>query len=155
MKVSTQRILRHQSQFSNHNRQLSQSSKSLQVTAASASSSKPSTKRSSRLAKRPGSDLVGQPDPISNLRPIKYGSAFESDPSSSSPNSNSSSTHPYSLAEFTSPSSSNGLGSSSKNSAPKPYSNYFLRLAGELEEAELIHRLRRSKADSFNQVSVL
>lgn len=116
--------------------------------------------RSTRLAKRAGSDSVGLPDPVSNLRPVTYGSAFESESdnlsSTSKPNTatNSSSTHPYSLSEFNSPTTTSKLSSSANFSrVPKPYSGYFLRLVEKLQEAELVHKLGRSRADSFNQVS--
>lgn len=99
--------------------------------------------------------MVGPPDPISNLRPIRYGSAFEevsSTPSSSSsPDSSAalSMSHPYSLHEFTSSGSSN-FGGFSRSHRKSP-SLYFESLLAKLEEAELAHKLRMARADSFNQ----
>ncbi|KAF6767522.1 hypothetical protein PSEUBRA_005435 [Kalmanozyma brasiliensis GHG001] len=111
---------------------------------SASSSSRP--RRSARFAARPGADMVGPPDPISNLRPIRYGSAFEevTSPSVSSPSATASLSHPYSLQEFTS--SSSTLPGTSR--AP---SLYFERLLAKLESAELAHKLRMARADSFNQ----
>lgn len=93
--------------------------------------------------------MVGPPDPVSNLRPIRYGSAFEevTSPSTSPPSAATSLSHPYSLQEFTS-SGSSFPGSSRAGSGP---SLYFERLLARLEEAELAHKLRMARADSFNQ----
>ncbi|GAC97448.1 hypothetical protein PHSY_005034 [Pseudozyma hubeiensis SY62] len=118
-------------------------------TSASSSSAARSPRRSARFASRPGADMVGPPDPISNLRPVRYGSAFEevSSSSSSSPSSQAlAMSHPYSLQEFT----TSGDSWSPSRNARTP-SLYFERLLSKLEEAELAHKLRMARADNFNQ----
>lgn len=105
--------------------------------------------------------MVGPPDPISNLRPVRYGSAFEEAASSSSTSSQTSSqqsaalsmSHPYSLHEFTTsgdPSFGGWPASTRRKRAASP-SLYFERLLAKLEEAELAHKLRMARADNFNQ----
>ncbi|PWY99496.1 hypothetical protein BCV70DRAFT_207086 [Testicularia cyperi] len=128
--------------------------------AQSAGSSRPS-RRSSRFASRPGADMVGPPDPLSNLRPVRYGSAFEESSSSSSAGPSSSSrstdaslsiTHPYSLNEFTSSSSgSSTLSWANAQGKGRGHSVYFEKLLEKLEAAELAHKLRLARADNFNQ----
>ncbi|SPO24398.1 uncharacterized protein UTRI_03666 [Ustilago trichophora] len=130
---------------------------------APASSSARPSRRSARYTARPGADMVGLPDPISNLRPIRYGSAFEEASSSSSSSSASTSphasssaaalsmSHPYSLHEFTT-SGESGFGwSGNARRGSKSPSLYFERLLSKLEEAELAHKLRMARADNFNQ----
>ncbi|TKY89269.1 hypothetical protein EX895_001800 [Sporisorium graminicola] len=136
-----------------------------------ASSSSRSARRSARFTARPGADMVGPPDPISNLRPIRYGSAFEEAASSCSPSSTSSQvsssahsqsaalsmSHPYSLHEFTTSGDSSFGGWSHnttharRNRGDSSPSLYFERLLAKLEEAELAHKLRMARADNFNQ----
>ena len=99
--------------------------------------------------------MVGPPDPISNLRPIRYGSAFEQASSSSASTSTSAGqtlaiSHPYSLQEFTTSGESSWSSARSARSARSP-SPYFERLLSKLEEAELAHKLRMARADNFNQ----
>lgn len=105
--------------------------------------------RTARLAPRPGSDMVGPPDPLSNLRPVRYGSAFEtgsastsSSPPGTEPNS---APHPYSLSEFRTNTRDGAKGTG------KGYSAYYRSLLDRLEAAELAHRLRRTRADAFNE----
>jgi len=111
--------------------------------------------------------MVGPPDPISNLRPIRYGSAFEEAASTSSAASDLASSHvhdtdsqvalsmshPYSLHEFTTSgdSSFGWSGSANTRRGAKSPSLYFERLLAKLEEAELAHKLRMARADNFNQ----
>ncbi len=118
--------------------------------------------------------MVGPPNPLSNLRPVKYGSAFEEEldgPSTSAPGSSKGaafqikrteglagagqSSHPYSLSEFSSLSGEGQrAGSSSRlgKAAPKkPHSAYFNRILERLEAAELEHRLRRVRSDAFHE----
>ncbi|KAN0064804.1 hypothetical protein ACQY0O_001861 [Thecaphora frezii] len=118
-------------------------------------------RRSSRFSARPGADLVGPPDALSNLRPIKYGSAFDEAPvtGGASGSVSISITHPYSLSEFNPASSSSSsmglwtsdLGSSRRGGKARGHSLYFERLLERLEEAELAHKLRMARADNFNQ----
>ena len=96
---------------------------------------------------------MGPPDPISNLRPVRYGSAFDSSSASTSPSSSSplqsatlSMSHPYSLHEFT----ASGGSPTTLRTRTAP-SLYFERLLAKLEEAELAHKLRMARADNFNQ----
>lgn len=95
---------------------------------------------------------MGPPDALSNLRPVVYGSAFETmrrgeEPSSAAGSRSSSSpAHPYSTSEFT---SSASLGPTF--SSGKPHSAYFVSLLQRLEVAELEHHLRRSRSDRFSQ----
>ncbi|SNX83822.1 uncharacterized protein MEPE_02530 [Melanopsichium pennsylvanicum] len=124
------------------------------------SSRSSSSRRSARFTARPGADMVGPPDPISNLRPVRYGSAFE-ESSSSSPSSAESSSaaalsmsHPYSLHEFTTSGDSTfggWSGSAHNRRSSESPSLYFERLLAKLEEAELAHKLRMARADNFNQ----
>lgn len=129
------------------------SSKSPVEAAAPAAAS--SRSRAKRLSAQPGANLVGPPDAISNLRPVVYGSAFEtigSGSSSSSPQASatspssapSASPHPYSTSEFTSPLAGPG-------EQNQPHSRYLRSLLARLEVAELEHLLRCSRADRFNQ----
>ncbi|CBQ73274.1 conserved hypothetical protein [Sporisorium reilianum SRZ2] len=138
------------------------SSRSPSSSAPSSSSSPRPSRRSARFTARPGADMVGPPDPISNLRPIRYGSAFEEAASSSSSSASSqpssatsqsaalSMSHPYSLHEFTTSGDSSYGGWSRSTHRNRP-SLYFERLLSKLEEAELAHKLRMARADSFNQ----
>ncbi|SPC66062.1 uncharacterized protein UHOD_04541 [Ustilago sp. UG-2017b] len=140
----------------------STSSPASSSTATSSSSSARLSRRSARFTARPGADMVGPPDPISNLRPIRYGSAFEeasSDTSSLAAHASGSSaalsmSHPYSLHEFTTSGDSSlgwsGTAHSRRRGAKAP-SLYFERLLAKLEEAELAHKLRMARADNFNQ----
>ncbi|ETS62187.1 hypothetical protein PaG_03756 [Moesziomyces aphidis] len=131
---------------------------------ASASPSPRSSRRSARFTSRPGADMVGPPDPISNLRPVRYGSAFEEAASSSSASPNDASSqmgssaslsmsHPYSLHEFTTSGDSNlgWSGNHARRRGTRSPSVYFERLLAKLEEAELAHKLRMARADNFNQ----
>ena len=90
--------------------------------------------------------MVGPPDSLSNLRPVKYGSAFEEEVPSTG--ASMSITHPYSLSEFNQSASSSWGGASHRR---RGHSLYFERLLERLEEAELAHKLRRARADNFNQ----
>lgn len=132
---------------------------------------------SKRLSAQPGKDLVGPPDPTSNLRPVIYGSAFEKfrhghgedsgDALASSsrilvasssvaqpPPFQSLSSSPYSTSEFTSAASaapSSSSSSSSLSSNVRRPSAYYSSLLDRLEVAELEHHLRRSRSDRFSQ----
>ncbi|PWN46551.1 hypothetical protein IE53DRAFT_391274 [Violaceomyces palustris] len=143
-------------------RTLASSSSSPSTSSSSSSPSpKSSTSSRSKLALRRGADLVGPPDPISNLRPVKYGSAFQ--PSSSIPSSptsvSSPSSHPYSLSEFKPTSFQDGgwnprrraKGSKPRMIPTRSHSDYYQRLLERLEEAELVYRLRMTRSDSFSQ----
>ncbi|EPQ30450.1 uncharacterized protein PFL1_01976 [Pseudozyma flocculosa PF-1] len=128
----------------------SSSSSSSSNSATSPSSSSRAARRSSRFSARPGADLVGPPDPLSNLRPVKYGSAFDEAPSSVGASASAvtmSITHPYSLSEFN-PAASSFAAAAAR---PRGHSLYFERLLERLEEAELAHKLRSARADNFNQ----
>lgn len=145
-------------------------------TTAGSTAANPHRRASSRrLSARPGANLVGPADPLSNLRPVIYGSAFQTilnshdqnsnsnssngtssgSPSSSSSNSSSAAfSHPYSTSEFNtlSPSSSSSSSSSSSRSrSAAPRSQYQTSLLRRLEAAELAHHLRRARADRFSQ----
>lgn len=129
----------------------------------------PRRKRAPRtLSSRPGADLVGPPDPVSNLRPVIYGSAFTAVEAESSSTQQAASTsnhapqlarqevhHPYSTSEFTTtPSASSSLSSSipsSRSRALRPPSPYYLSLLSRLESLELTHHLLRSRSDKFSQ----
>lgn len=116
--------------------------------------------------------MVGPPDPISNLRPIKYGSAFEEDidglPEGSDKGQASMAessrreamdrqqqqtraVHPYSLSEFSSFTPSSSSSNKTNRRAGKPHTAYFNRLLERLEVAELEHRLRRVRSDVFHE----
>ncbi|CAO1635954.1 unnamed protein product [Parajaminaea phylloscopi] len=127
---------------------------------------------SKRLSVQPGADLVGPPDPTSNLRPVIYGSAFEEvagqsraderdawmsrtvAPSSftvQQPPFQSLSSSPYSTSEFTLSSSSAAAKGGWSGNPVAPTSAYYLSLLDRLEVAELDHHLRRSRSDRFSQ----
>ncbi|KDN36417.1 hypothetical protein K437DRAFT_260121 [Tilletiaria anomala UBC 951] len=124
--------------------------------------------------------MVGPPDLISNLRPVKYGSAFEEEesagPSIDRPAAVDArqrlqdsqfrplATHPYSLSEFSSFASkttsslskpqvftSGPNGTASRIGTRRPHSQYFHRLLERLETAELEHKLRKIRQDAFHQ----
>lgn len=59
--------------------------------------------------------------------------------------------HPYSLHEFTTSGDSSGWSRSPRHRSGGSPSLYFERLLARLEEAELAHKLRMARADSFNQ----
>lgn len=117
-----------------------------------------------QLAVTPGTDVVGPPDPVSNLRPIRYGSAFdvESITPDSQNDSDKRKAHPYSLAEFSSPvlvTDESGLGRHPFLSSIAgilrlrhvPHSWYYRELLQRLEVAEMQDRLRRVHSDAFHQ----
>ncbi|PWN21033.1 hypothetical protein BCV69DRAFT_182297 [Microstroma glucosiphilum] len=135
------------------------------TSAGTSASSPPRRASSRRLSARPGANLVGPADPLSNLRPVVYGSAFQTildshdqtgnssiDTSSSGASSSSSAalSHPYSTSEFNSLPSASSASSSWSRSLP-PRSEYQTSLLRRLEAAELAHHLRRARADRFSQ----
>ncbi|CAD6951540.1 unnamed protein product, partial [Tilletia laevis] len=103
--------------------------------------------------------LVGPPDPISNLRPIRYVSPLDRRvlPSSGAQQEGAIS-HPYSLSEFSTGhqhqhQQSQTTGTRAHRGAeleiePSPY---FQSLQSRLESASLAHRLRSSRAHTFDQ----
>lgn len=85
----------------------------------------------------PTVDLIGPPDPLSNLRPIFYAPLFPSlHQSTSSPTG----VHPYSLSEFPIPSTKQQLSS-------QKLEKYKLLLNSE----DIEWRLTRYRVDAFNQ----
>lgn len=141
------------------------------TSAGSTSANAPRRASSRRLSARPGANLVGPADPVSNLRPVVYGSAFQTfldsndqtnnsstgstssgSPSSSITTRHAALSHPYSTSEFTSlsPTSSSSSSSRGPRSVP-PRSEYQTSLLRRLEAAELAHHLRRARADRFSQ----
>ncbi|KAM0756450.1 hypothetical protein T439DRAFT_30060 [Meredithblackwellia eburnea MCA 4105] len=83
------------------------------------------------LSKSPELDLIGPPCPLSNIRPTYYAPLFPSLPTSSS--SNTSTTHPYSLAEFP--------------ISASPASARLQRVQQQLHAADLEWRLMRYRLD--------
>ncbi|KAK0534050.1 hypothetical protein OC834_002032 [Tilletia horrida] len=117
--------------------------------------------------------LVGPPDPISNLRPVRYVSPLDGRAAAGQQHGSSTGTrvgpqagppshHPYSLSEF-SPSRSNGRPHPSSSPPPigtgagatkgpaVPPSAYYRALLEKLEAASLAQRLRVSRAQAFDQ----
>ncbi|KAE8240556.1 hypothetical protein A4X13_0g7733 [Tilletia indica] len=117
--------------------------------------------------------LVGPPDPLSNLRPVRYVSPLDRSllPSSRSEAASAASrqepqehqiptaSHPYSLSEFSStgrqqqqPDGKEAFASpSSASPSPIEPSDYFKSLQARLESASLAYRLRSSRANAFDQ----
>ncbi|UZJ56689.1 hypothetical protein CBS101457_006009 [Exobasidium rhododendri] len=107
-------------------------------------------------------DLVGPPDPISNIRPMFYAPvpsySTTSASSSQSPGITTSryakaTPHPYSLSEFSQLSRSNkGLSSSKFGSrVVQNYRNYVDTISSEVEEAEMKLRLSKLTNDTITQ----
>ncbi|KAK0564309.1 hypothetical protein OC861_004358 [Tilletia horrida] len=107
--------------------------------------------------------LVGPPDPISNLRPIRYLNNSNSSSGAAASGSKAVSTnhHPYSTSEFTSSSSALLSSEERRRSGRRtaggassdlhiPPSEYYRALLAQLESASLAHRLRTTRAWSYD-----
>ncbi|PWN90723.1 hypothetical protein FA10DRAFT_122167 [Acaromyces ingoldii] len=88
-------------------------------------------------------DLVGPPDPISNIRPVLYARLVARSSRPGGPpasNANASNPHPYSTSEFDSPSVGKGI-----------WGRWAQQVGERLQEAELQLRLARMSGDGLTQ----
>lgn len=127
---------------------------------SSSSAWAPPRRNRRQLAAAPGADVVGPPDPVSNLRPVRYGSAFDVQAGAQCEgDTDKRKAHPYSLSEFSiltpdqdvprHPFLSGMAGMLRLRQVP--HSWYYRELVQRLEVAEMQSALRRVHSDAFHQ----